>query len=129
MEEGQQITIESKGKKRTFTIPFKDEISAYNFIHCLAFLDIIHVREENIRKLSPFLPKISSRLEKKSGINNSTLINDTYSHDHSSIFHGLETLKAESGKGHTTFIYVNDQHIKTKAVSYTHLTLPTMMSV
>ena len=114
VEEGQQITIESNGKKRTFTIPFKDEISAYNFNHCLAFLDIIHVKEENIRKLSPFLPKISSRLEKKSGINNSTLINDTYSHDHSSIFHGLETLKAESGKGHTTFIYVNDQHIKTK---------------
>ena len=114
VEEGQQITIESNGKKRTFTIPFKDEISAYNFNHCLAFLDIINVREENIRKLSPFLPKISSRLEKKSGINNSTLINDTYSHDHSSIFHGLETLKAESGKGHTTFIYVNDQHVKTK---------------
>ena len=114
VKEGQQITIDLNGKKRTFTIPFKDEISAYNFAHCVAFLDLIHIKEEIILKLSPSLPKISSRLEKKGGINNSTLINDTYSHDHSSIFHGLETLKAESGKGHSTFIYVNDQHIKIK---------------
>ena len=114
VKEGQQITFDSYDKKRTFTIPFKDEISAYNFAHCLAFLDLIHVKENLIKKLSPFLPKISSRLEKKGGINNSTLINDTYSHDHSSIYHGLETLKAESGKGQSTFIYVNDLHVETR---------------
>ncbi len=110
-ETGQEIILNKGGKKRIFTIPFKNEISALNFIHCIAFLDLIKIKEDTIKNLCPSLPKISSRLEKKEGIFNSTLINDTYSHDHSSIYHGLEMLKAESGKGNSTLIYVNDKKL------------------
>ncbi|MEC9158941.1 MAG: bifunctional UDP-N-acetylmuramoyl-tripeptide:D-alanyl-D-alanine ligase/alanine racemase [Bacteroidota bacterium] len=113
-ENGQLITIENKSKQISFEIPHKDEISAINFISCVSMLRLINFDINKIKTLSPTLPRITSRLEKKEGINACTLINDTYSSDSSSIFHALETLKAEAGKAKTTFIYVvsnNDNDI------------------
>ena len=79
----------------------------------MSILKLINFDVNKVKTLSPTLPRITSRLEKE-GINACTLINDTYSSDSSSIFHALETLKAESGKAKTTFIYVvsnNDNDI------------------
>ena len=56
----------------------KDEISFQNFICCLNFLNQIKFDVNEIHKLCDDLPEIALRFEKKAGIQNSVLINDSY---------------------------------------------------
>ena len=68
------------------------------------FLENLGVDKKIIKEHCHKLPEIAMRLEKKSGINNSIIINDSYNADLSSIKIALETLKTESGNHKTTVI-------------------------
>ena len=103
-ENGQEISWIYNQKKETFFLRQKDEFSAKNFICCLSFLNQISFDVQEIKKLSPFLPEIALRFEKKAGINQSTIFNDSYQNNIQSLKIALETLKSESVSSKSTLI-------------------------
>ena len=70
----------------------------------MSFLNKISFDVQEIKKLSPFLPEIALRFEKKAGINQSTIFNDSYQNNIQSLKIALETLKSESVSSKSTLI-------------------------
>ena len=103
-ENGQNISYSYKNIENSFFISQKDEISFQNFICCLNFLNQIKFDVNEVHKLCDDLPEIALRFEKKAGIQNSVLINDSYHNNIPSLKIALETLKSESGSKKTTLI-------------------------
>ena len=103
-ENGQNIFYSFKGVEESFFISQKDEISFQNFVCCLNFLKQIKFDLNEIHRLCENLPEIALRFEKKTGIQNSILINDSYHNNIPSLKIALETLKSESGSKKTTLI-------------------------
>ena len=119
LEKGQEIHCKYNNKKEVFFIKQKDEYSAKNFICCLGFLSQIKYDLKEIKSLSPSLPEIALRFEKKSGINNSIIINDSYQNNYQSLKISLETLKSECGSCKTTLIIsdLNEKNIDFEELS------------
>ena len=91
-------------KKYSFLIHQKDEISIRNFICCLNFLNQLEFSSKEIKKWCFNLPEIALRFEKKIGINNSIIINDSYANNIQSLKIALENLKLESNEKNTVLI-------------------------
>ena len=72
----------------------------------MSFLNQISFDVQEIKKLSPFLPEIALRFEKKAGINQSTIFNYSYQNNIQSLKIALETLKSESVSSKSTLILV-----------------------
>lgn len=104
LQKGQEITVNYLNEVESFILNQKDEIYSENFLSCLWFLEQLNIDKKIIEENCSNLPEIAMRLEKKYGINNSTLINDSYNADLSSIKIAFETLKTESGNHKTTVI-------------------------
>lgn len=89
------IQAEFEGKSFALRIPFTDEASVENALHCLAvLLSFIYSPElinQRISKLSP----IAMRMELKEGINNCSIINDSYSSDINSLGIALDFLNQQ----------------------------------
>lgn len=64
-----------------FAIPFTDEASVENCIHCLILMLTLGIPSAEIRQRAARLRPISMRLELKEGINDCYLIDDTYNND------------------------------------------------
>lgn len=64
-----------------FSIPFTDEASVENCIHCLILMLMLGIPSAEIRQRVARLRPISMRLELKEGINDCYLIDDTYNND------------------------------------------------
>lgn len=69
-----------------FTIPFTDSASIENCIHCISTLLLLKYPIEKIQEKILSLRNLPMRLELKYGINNCTIIDDSYSAD----FHSLQ---------------------------------------
>jgi len=92
-ENGQsQITATWKDQTVSITIPFTDEASVENAIHCWCLLLYLSVPATEIQKRMLRLSAVEMRLELKNGINHCTLINDSYSADLSSLRIALDFL-------------------------------------
>ena len=102
--EGQKITTKYLGLKSDFFLNTKDEISANNFMCSIRFLEQLNIDKSIIQSECISLPEIALRMEKKNGINQSVIINDSYRGDMQSLKIGLETLKSECGNCETTVI-------------------------
>ena len=80
--------------QETFTaeIPFTDDASVENAMHSISLLLVLGFTpefiEERVKKLIP----VAMRLEQKEGINNCTIINDSYNSDISSLTIALNLL-------------------------------------
>ena len=68
-----------------YTIPFTDEASVENSIHCLAVCLYLMLPPEKIAERMALLEPVAMRLEVKEGKNGSTLINDSYNSDIASL--------------------------------------------
>jgi alanine racemase len=82
-----QIVSVFNGKDASVTIPFTDDASTENAIHCLAtalYLQSFPLQE--VQRKFRLLEPVEMRLDVKTGINNCILINDTYNSD----VHSLE---------------------------------------
>lgn len=77
------------------TIPFTDNASIENSIHCLAFLLLQEVDTETIQSRMSTLPPVAMRLEQKNGINGCTIINDSYNSDITSLSIALDVLERQ----------------------------------
>lgn len=73
------------GMPGSYTIPFTDNASIDNSIHCLAVCLYIMLSPEMIAERMPLLEPVAMRLEVKEGKNGSTLINDSYNSDIASL--------------------------------------------
>lgn len=82
-----------------FKIPFSDEASVENVIHCMMVLFYFKYDLDTIQNRLAMLYPIEMRLKVKKGINNTTLIDDSYSSDFQSLKIALDFL--ENQKQHT----------------------------
>lgn len=73
------------GIKGRYTIPFTDDASVENSIHCLAVCLYLMLPTERIAERMALLEPVAMRLEVKEGKNGSTLINDSYNSDIASL--------------------------------------------
>ena len=67
------------------TIPFTDSASVENAIHCWCVLLQLKIPHAVIQQKMQQLATVAMRLELKNGINNCSIINDSYSADLSSL--------------------------------------------
>lgn len=94
------------GLTNIVSIPFTDDASIENAIHCIAAL--LYLKPTYISNLMMFskLEPVAMRLEIKQGINNCTLINDTYNSDINSLDIALDFQQSRK----------MDQHIKSTLI-------------
>ena len=85
LERGTRITYRFHGAEAAMTIPFTDDASTVNCIHCLAVLLSLDFSAEEIASRMKRLEPVAMRLEVIQGVRNCTLINDTYNSDAASL--------------------------------------------
>lgn len=86
------ITAVYQEKTIAITIPFTDNASVENAIHCWCLLLHLQVPQKDIELSMLKLGHVAMRLEMKDGINNCSVINDSYSADLSSVSIALDFL-------------------------------------
>lgn len=92
LSHGTRITVISDARQFAFEIPFTDQASIENALHCVTLLLHLGKTPEWIAERTPHLPPVSMRLEVVEGVHSSTLINDAYSNDRASLAIALEHL-------------------------------------
>lgn len=85
-------------------IPFTDDASIENAIHCISVMIYINIDKETIITKISDLPPIAMRLEQKSAINYCTLINDSYNSDLNSLAIALDVLNRQIQHENKTLI-------------------------
>ena len=85
-------------------IPFSDEASVENALHCLAFSLLIGINPERVNQKMKQLQPVAMRLEMKEGVNGCTVINDSYNSDLSSLAIALDFMSSQSAGRPTTLI-------------------------
>ena len=88
----------------TFPIPFTDDASIENAMHCIAACLWLQVPVEKIAARVATLSPIAMRLELKAGINHCSVINDSYSADLSSLAIALDFLSQQQQHTRRTVI-------------------------
>ncbi len=83
------------GTRSTITIPFTDEGSIENAIHCWIVLLRLGYENDLIRTRMLNLIPVAMRLEMKEGINNCLIINDSYNSDLGSLTIALDFLNQQ----------------------------------
>ncbi len=93
-----------KNESFGFNIPFTDEASIYNAITCCAVMLSLGLEISKITASLSELRPLAMRLELKRGINNCTVINDSYSADISSLMIALDFLSHQDVHAKKTLI-------------------------
>lgn len=87
-----------------FSIPFVDEGSIENAIHCVALMLYMGKEQAVIQQRMDQLSNIAMRLELKQGINNCSVINDSYNLDLGSLTIALDFLQQQQQHATRTVI-------------------------
>ncbi|HEY9114559.1 MAG TPA: bifunctional UDP-N-acetylmuramoyl-tripeptide:D-alanyl-D-alanine ligase/alanine racemase [Bacteroidales bacterium] len=95
-EKNTAVTGTYKEKSISINIPFIDDASIENAIHCWAVMLYLEYPNDEIAERMQHLVPIAMRLELKDGINNCTIINDTYNSDFNSLGIALDFLKQQN---------------------------------
>jgi alanine racemase len=93
-----------KSEDLLFHIPFTDRISIDNVITCICVLLQLGYDATSIDARIQQLQPMDMRMQLKKGINNSYLVNDSYSNDTASLELALDYLLQQSGSKSTTLI-------------------------
>ena len=99
IEKGTDRTIieyNLQDEQRKIQIPFTDDASIENAIHCLAFILYLYPDSENLSERFGKLDPVAMRLDVNKGINNNILINDTYNSDINSLSIALDFMARRS---------------------------------
>ena len=89
------LEIDYLDSKFDIKIPFQDDASIENAIHCLMVLLYLKNDFETIEHRMELLFPVEMRLKVKNGIHNSTLIDDSYSSDFQSLKIALDFLESQ----------------------------------
>ncbi|HOT89131.1 MAG TPA: bifunctional UDP-N-acetylmuramoyl-tripeptide:D-alanyl-D-alanine ligase/alanine racemase [Bacteroidales bacterium] len=103
---GNTSTIEGvyKNEEIKFTIPFSDAASIENAIHCWATLIVLNYTPQMISERMKTLSSVALRLELKEGINNCSIINDSYNSDINSLSIAIDFLNQQKQHRKKTII-------------------------
>ncbi|MDO6392371.1 bifunctional UDP-N-acetylmuramoyl-tripeptide:D-alanyl-D-alanine ligase/alanine racemase [Pontibacter sp. BT731] len=98
------VSYTFRGEQHSLAIPFTDEASVENALHCLAVLlqrgtDLTAI-QDRLDRLQP----VAMRLEMKEAINGCYLIDDTYNNDLAGLSIALNLLASQPKRGRRTLI-------------------------
>jgi len=85
-----------KNKRQIIKIPFTDDASIEDAIHCLAFILYLFPDLDSLSERFEKLDPVAMRLDVNKGINNNILINDTYNSDINSLSIALDFMARRS---------------------------------
>jgi alanine racemase len=88
----------------TFQIPFTDDASIENAIHCIFLMLYLKIDASEIQSRLNLLKPIAMRLELKQGINDCYLIDDTYNNDYAGLSVALNFMSQQHTKRRKTLI-------------------------
>lgn len=104
------------GKLIQLEIPFQDQASIENAVICWATLLALNYEHELISRTLEKLTPVGMRLELKNGINNCSIIDDSYSLDLSSLAIALDFLKQQNQHPRRTLILSDMPGVDSKLV-------------
>ncbi len=104
IENGIQIQLLHNTKTHLFALPYTDDAYIENAIHAIVTSIELHVPISYIQKNISQLQPLAMRMELIKGINNSTIINDSYSNDIASLTIALDFLKQQDQHVYNTLI-------------------------
>ena len=108
-EKSTTIRYRYLGMPNEYTIPFIDEASIENSLHCLAVVLYMMLPAETITERMARLEPIAMRLEVKEGKNGCVLINDSYNSDLASLDIALDFMSRRSeDKGRKRTLILSD---------------------
>jgi alanine racemase len=84
-----------QGENLSFVIPFSDDASIENAIHCIALCLLLKMESSQISERLLTLTSVAMRLEIKAGVNNCTIINDYYNSDVNSLSIALDVMNQQ----------------------------------
>jgi alanine racemase len=101
-----ETTIEAFYKEHlvSIRIPFIDDAAIENAINCWCLLLVLGLAQKQIEEKMLLLSPVAMRLEMKEGINNCSIINDSYNSDLSSITIALDFLNQQKQHARRTVI-------------------------
>ena len=103
------IRYQYLGMPNEYTIPFIDDASVENSLHCLAVSLYMMISPEKIAERMAHLEPIAMRLEVKEGKNGCILINDSYNSDLASLDIALDFMSRRSeDKGRKRTLILSD---------------------
>lgn len=98
------VSLTNKAEEPRFTIPFTDNASIENCLHIINFLLDNGFSTQEINQGLSKLQPVAMRLELVKGINNCTLINDTYNSDINSLSIALDYLHQQPQKNKSVIL-------------------------
>lgn len=98
------IKARYKEENLSISIPFNDPASIENAIHCWCVLLLLNVPHAVVEEKMANLHVVAMRLELKHGINECTIINDTYNSDLTSLQIALDFLQQQKQHLHHTVV-------------------------
>lgn len=87
------------GVENSMSIPFTDDASVQDSIHCLAVCLYLHLQPTDIAQRMAQLEPVAMRLEVIQGVRGCTLINDTYNSDVTSLDIALDFMNRRPEQG------------------------------
>ncbi|WP_242929506.1 bifunctional UDP-N-acetylmuramoyl-tripeptide:D-alanyl-D-alanine ligase/alanine racemase [Pontibacter vulgaris] len=98
------IVYTYQGQKQRISVPFTDEASVENVLHCLAILLYRNLPLDEIQDRLDRLQPVAMRLEMKEAINGCYLIDDTYNNDLAGLAIALDLLASQPRRSKHTLI-------------------------
>lgn len=95
--QGTRITVINDAVSFDFSIPFTDQASVENALHCVTLLLHLGHGPQWIAERMPHLAPVAMRLETVEGLHGSTLVNDAYINDLASLAIALDHLGLVAG--------------------------------
>ena len=89
------IEVVYEGKTLPFSIPFIDDASIENAIHCIAVCLLMKMDVKTLAERLSSLTSVAMRLEIKAGVNNCTIINDYYNSDVNALAIALDVMNQQ----------------------------------
>lgn len=104
IKDGTRLNASYKGSHLSVHIPFTDEASIENAIHCWVYMLITGYENAVIAKRMEQLQPVAMRMEMIEGMNNCSIINDVYNSDINSISVALDFLNQQRQHENKTLI-------------------------
>lgn len=87
--------LKVQSAKSKITIPFTDDASIENAIHCWLTALMLNVKEDDVEKKMRSLTPVAMRMEFKSGINNCEIVDDSYNSDFNALTIALDFMNQQ----------------------------------
>lgn len=98
------VELNVSGKIRQYKIPFIDDASLENALHCIAYIHACGLDDGDLSEKLLQLQPVAMRLQLRQGINNCTLIDDAYNSDVLSLGVALDFLNTQVSQKEKTLI-------------------------